>query len=109
GVRDAEEEHARDHTFASFGASSAVASARPSAPPIACAATNAGTSLGSMPANVSVSARASVTAGLANEVDDVNQYAEVMYAPTAYGVASGRWRGTMVTTSTSPSVATTSP
>lgn len=31
-----------------------------------------------MPVNVSVSERASVTAGLANDVDDVNQYAAVM-------------------------------
>jgi hypothetical protein len=31
-----------------------------------------------MPANVSDSARANVTAGLANEVDAVNQYAAVM-------------------------------
>ena len=32
-----------------------------------------GTSGGRMPANVSVAARASVTAGFANDVDDVNQ------------------------------------
>jgi hypothetical protein len=31
-----------------------------------------------MPANVSVAARASVTAGLANDVEAVNQYAAVM-------------------------------
>ena len=31
-----------------------------------------------MPAKVSVSERAIVTAGLANEVDEVNQYAAVM-------------------------------
>ena len=37
-----------------------------------------GTSLGRIPANVSVNALATVTAGLANEVDDVNQYAAVM-------------------------------
>src|SRR5688572_1471681 len=42
------------------------------------ATTNIGTSTGLMPANVSVNARASVTAGLANEVDAVNQYAEVI-------------------------------
>jgi len=28
---------------------------------------------------------ARVTAGFANEVDEVNQYAAVMYKPTAYG------------------------
>jgi hypothetical protein len=33
-------------------------------------------SAGAMPENVSLSARAMVTAGLAKEVDDVNQYAE---------------------------------
>ena len=41
-----------------------------------------------MPANVSVSARASVTAGFANDVDAVNQYAAAMYAATAKGTAS---------------------
>ncbi len=35
--------------------------------------TKAGTSIGRIPANVSLAARASVTAGLANEVDAVNQ------------------------------------
>ena len=37
--------------------------------------TNAGTDDGSMPAKESVNARPIVTAGLANEVDEVNQYA----------------------------------
>ena len=32
-----------------------------------------GASTGRMPTNVSLAARASVTAGLANDVDDVNQ------------------------------------
>jgi hypothetical protein len=40
-----------------------------------------GASAGRMPANVSESERASVTAGLANDVDAVNQYAAVMYRP----------------------------
>ena len=35
--------------------------------------TNPGTSTGRMPANVSLAHRASVTAGFANDVDDVNQ------------------------------------
>jgi hypothetical protein len=35
--------------------------------------TNAGAELGAMPAKVSVSVRASVAAGLAKLVDDVNQ------------------------------------
>ena len=43
------------------------------AAPASCAAMNPGTSVGRMPANVSLAERASVTAGLANEVDDVNQ------------------------------------
>jgi hypothetical protein len=33
---------------------------------------------GAMPANVAVRDRAIVTAGLANDVDDVNQYAATM-------------------------------
>ena len=41
--------------------------------PASCAAMNPGMSDGEMPANVSESARATVTAGLANEVDAVNQ------------------------------------
>jgi hypothetical protein len=41
--------------------------------PANCAATNAGTSDGRIPENVFETARAKVTAGLANEVDDVNQ------------------------------------
>jgi hypothetical protein len=39
---------------------------------------NPGASAGRMPAKVSLAARASVTAGFANEVDEVNQYAAVM-------------------------------
>jgi hypothetical protein len=39
---------------------------------------NHGTSLGRMPAKVSLRQRAIVTAGFANEVDAVNQYAAVM-------------------------------
>jgi hypothetical protein len=38
----------------------------------------ADTPAGAMPAKVSESARASVTAGFANEVEAVNQYAAVM-------------------------------
>src|SRR5258708_5245644 len=43
--------------------------------PASCAAMNPGVSTGRIPAKVSLAARASVTAGLANEVDAVNQYA----------------------------------
>ena len=46
--------------------------------PISWAAMNAGTPAGAIPANVSDSERAIVTAGLANDVEAVNQYAEVM-------------------------------
>src|SRR6185312_3899477 len=43
------------------------------APPTICAPMNPGASAGRMPAKVSLAARASVTAGLANEVEEVNQ------------------------------------
>ena len=46
--------------------------------PRSCAATNGGTSRGRIPANVSDRERAMVTAGFANEVEEVNQYAAVM-------------------------------
>ena len=39
---------------------------------------NPGTEPGAMPAKVSVNTRPIVTAGLANEVDEVNQYAAPM-------------------------------
>jgi len=42
-----------------------------------------------MPASVVVKPCASVTAGLAKEVDAVNQYAAVMVRPTNLGVACG--------------------
>ena len=41
--------------------------------PTNCATINASTPVGAIPAKVSESARAKVTAGLANEVDAVNQ------------------------------------
>lgn len=41
--------------------------------PMSCAAMKAGASAGRIPANVSVAERASVTAGLANDVEAVNQ------------------------------------
>ena len=49
-------------------------------------------SSGRMPANVSVRPRANVTAGFANEVEAVNQYADVMYAAIANGTMSVRRR-----------------
>src|SRR5580658_7551183 len=66
-----------------------------------------GTFPGRMPAKVSLAARARVTAGFANEVDDVNQYAAVMYAPTANGTAADRLRHPQMTAK-SPNVATNS-
>src|SRR4029079_304548 len=78
------------------------------AAPAICATTNPGTSDGRIPANVSVSARANVTAGFANDVDAVNQYAAAMYAATANGAASGRRREHPRITDTRPNVATNS-
>src|SRR5437763_902970 len=46
--------------------------------PAICAITNGATLAGAMPANVSESERAAVTAGLENDVEAVNQYAAVM-------------------------------
>src|SRR5439155_21835786 len=46
--------------------------------PATCATTNSGTSTGLMPVNVFVNERASVTAGFAKDVEEVNQYAAVM-------------------------------
>src|SRR5258705_11115864 len=57
--------------------------------PTTCAATNAGTSTRRIPENVPVSARAIVTAGLANDVEAVNQDAAAVDAPTANGALSG--------------------
>lgn len=48
------------------------------APPTTWHTTNAGTDDGSIPANVSVKARAIVTAGFAKLVDDVKKYAAPM-------------------------------
>src|SRR5258707_10268455 len=47
-------------------------------PPAICAPTNGKTSAGRIPANVSLSDLAIVTAGFANDVDAVNQYAAAM-------------------------------
>src|SRR6185369_17085696 len=47
-------------------------------PPASWARTKPGASTGRIPAKVSLSERATVTAGLANEVEAVNQYAELM-------------------------------
>src|SRR5579863_4646899 len=73
--------------------------------PAICAAMNAGASTGRTPENVFETERASVTAGLANDVDDVNQYAAVMYAPTANGTALARSREQPQITVSKPNVA----
>src|SRR5215475_1635750 len=75
---------------------------------MSCATMNNGASVGRMPAKVLVSERATVTAGLANEVEDVNQYAPVMYAPTANGTAADRRREQLQMTASNPNVATAS-
>jgi len=49
-----------------------------------------------------------VTAGLANEVDDVNQYPAVIYKPTVYGIASTRAFKQPKMVAVSPKVATNS-
>ena len=46
--------------------------------PANCATMNVDTPVGAIPANVFDNERAIVTAGLANDVDAVNQYADVM-------------------------------
>lgn len=56
-----------------------------------------------MPENVSLSDRAIVTAGFAKEVEDVNQYAAVMYAPTANATAfEGNREHPQITTCAEP-------
>src|SRR4029453_13166786 len=77
-------------------------------PPIAWPARNPGTTTGRIPAKVSLAARASVTAGLANDVEEVNQYAPVMYAPTAKATTPGRVRALPQITESRPKVATAS-
>src|SRR3954447_8106608 len=75
-----------------------------------CATTKPGTDAGAIPANVSENARPTVTAGLAKDVEDVNQYAAPMYAPTAGAASMPRpLRASAKTSATRPRVATTSP
>ena len=59
--------------------------AHASTAPAAWASTNGTMDDGAIPAKVSDSVRARVTAGLAKLVDEVKKYAPVMYAPTANG------------------------
>ena len=60
--------------------------------PTTCARTNGGTEVGLMPAKVSLNIREMVTAGLANEVEEVNQYAAPIQAATAAADEGGRDR-----------------
>lgn len=55
--------------------------------PARCASTTPGRSTGRMPENVSVSGRASAAAGLAKDVEAVNQSAAVTWSPTRHGTA----------------------
>src|SRR5277367_2648537 len=75
------------------------------AAPANCANKNPGISTGRIPANVSLNPLAIVTAGLANEVEEVNQYAAVMYAPTANGTTFDRVREHPQITESNPNVA----
>ena len=59
------------------GASQRKRKVAPTAPRI-CARMNTGASMGRIPAKVSLKDLAMVTAGLAKDVDAVNQYAAVM-------------------------------
>ena len=82
----------------------------PTIAPTTWKTTKAGTDPGAIPAKVSLNARPMVTAGFAKDVDDVNQYADPMYAPTAAGAAADRPdRASEKTTMISPAVATDSP
>jgi hypothetical protein len=53
---------------------------------------NPGASEGRIPENLLLKDRANVTAGFANEVEALNQYAAVMYDPTAKATVFERWR-----------------
>jgi hypothetical protein len=61
-----------------FGEFIILVSASPRAAPKICAAIKGATELGAMPANVSESVLATVTAGLAKLVDEVKKYAADM-------------------------------
>jgi len=82
----------------------------PTTRPASWATTKAGAEDGAIPAKVSERTRPTVTAGLANDVELVNQYAAPMYAPTVGAAIAPRPVRTSANTRTrSPAVATTSP
>ena len=64
--------------------------------------------MGRIPANVSLNDLAIVTAGFANDVEEVNQYAAVMYAATANGTVVERSREHPQITVNRPKLATNS-
>lgn len=64
-------------------------SPNPTTPPISWAVTKPATDAGAIPANLSVEALPTVTAGLANDVDNVNQYAAHQSPSTAPPSATG--------------------
>src|SRR4029077_15941395 len=71
-----------------------------------CAPMKLGTEKGAIPANVSENIRPMVIAGLAKLVEEVNQYAAPIYAPTAAGADRARPdRARAKITSSSPAVA----
>jgi hypothetical protein len=55
-----------------------------------CIITNIGTDSGAIPANVLLRLRATLTAGFANEVDEVKKYAPVIQAATVNGTKCAR-------------------
>src|SRR5579863_425654 len=66
-----------------FVRKSQVIASMPTTAPQSSAMMKPGRSRGRMPENVFVKERAIATAGLANDVEAVNQYAAVMYRPTS--------------------------
>ena len=58
--------------------------------PMSCMTINIGADSGAIPAKVLLSVRATVTAGLAIEVDDVKKYAPVIHAATVNGTKLAR-------------------
>src|SRR5262249_62334329 len=95
-------------TWGSAGASqrkSIVAAAAPTS----CAIVKPVASSGRMPAKVLVAARATVTAGLANDVEAGNQYALVTEAASAERAGRGRGGGRAQMGCSRPKGAPTSP
>ena len=64
--------------------------------------------MGEIPAKVSLKDRAILTAGFAKLVEDVNQYAPVIYIPTIAGITLGEWKRLPNITNIKPNVAKTS-